>query len=108
MGMSQLNISPAGGSYEGPYDGLYQRPRDATRLAEADPAARGGEGGAFPPLTSFRQAPSPRPTTTQKSPGPPPPALAPVAPRRGHALYWGAIREVPAGFVAIRCTYTTW
>src|SRR5580698_7412582 len=48
MGMSQLSISPAGGSdegsFEGPYDGLYQRPRDATRLAEADPAARGGEG----------------------------------------------------------------
>src|SRR3984885_13608814 len=35
MGMSQMNISPAAG----PYDGLYQRPRDATRLAQA----RGGE-----------------------------------------------------------------
>ncbi|HME64484.1 MAG TPA: RNA degradosome polyphosphate kinase [Streptosporangiaceae bacterium] len=48
MGMSQMSISPAEGSdegsYEGTYDGLYQRPRDATRLAEADPAARGGEG----------------------------------------------------------------
>src|SRR5580700_8296193 len=44
MGMSQMNISPTGGSYEGTYDGLYQRPRDATHLAEADTAARGGEG----------------------------------------------------------------
>src|SRR5580700_2176063 len=44
MGMSQMNISPTGGSYEGTYDGLYQRPRDATHLAEADTAARGAEG----------------------------------------------------------------
>src|SRR5260370_1924987 len=40
MGMSQMGIPPAGG----PYDGLYQRPRDATRLAEVGAAARGGKG----------------------------------------------------------------
>ena len=39
MGMSQMNISPAGG----PYDGLYQRPRDATRLAQAN-GGKGEEG----------------------------------------------------------------
>src|SRR5580693_870222 len=48
MGMSQMSISPAGGSdegsYEGTYDGVYHRPRDATRLADADTAARGGQG----------------------------------------------------------------
>src|SRR5580692_217151 len=48
MGMSQLSISPAGGSdegsFEGTYDGLYQRPRDAARLAEAGTAALGGQG----------------------------------------------------------------
>src|SRR6202162_3343815 len=39
MGMSQMNISPAAG----PYDGLYQRPRDATRLAQAN-GGKGEEG----------------------------------------------------------------
>src|SRR5579863_10501005 len=43
MGRSQMGISPAGGSFEGTYDGLNQRPRDTTRLAEADPGARGSE-----------------------------------------------------------------
>jgi len=42
MGMSQMNISPAGG----PYDGLYQRPRDATRLAQANGGK--GEAGELP------------------------------------------------------------
>src|SRR6202453_2198217 len=40
MGMSQISISPAAGSY----DGLDQRPREAARLAEAGVVARGGEG----------------------------------------------------------------
>jgi len=43
MGMSQMSISPAGGSYEGTYDGPYQRPRDA-QLAEVGTAAQEGEG----------------------------------------------------------------
>ena len=58
MGMSQMSISPAEGrtgSYEGTYDGLYRRPRDATRLAEADPAARSA-GPARHPLTGGRGA----------------------------------------------------
>src|SRR6202522_1810018 len=40
MGMSQISISPAAGSY----DGLDQRPREAARLAEAGVVARGGAG----------------------------------------------------------------
>jgi polyphosphate kinase len=44
MGMSQMSISAAGGSYEGTYDGRYQRPPDAAQLAEAGTAAQGGEG----------------------------------------------------------------
>ena len=40
MGMSQISISPAAGSY----DGLDPRPREAARLAEAGVVARGGEG----------------------------------------------------------------
>jgi len=40
MGMSQISISPAGGSY----DGLDPRPREAARIAEAGVVVRGGEG----------------------------------------------------------------
>src|ERR1700691_4480318 len=50
MGMSQISISPAAGSY----DGLDQRPREAARLAEAGVVARGGEGGAGLPEERFR------------------------------------------------------
>src|SRR5579872_781431 len=43
MGMSQASTSQAAGSYEGTYDGLYQRPREAAQSADTAVAAQGGQ-----------------------------------------------------------------
>src|SRR5579872_5605587 len=43
MGMSQASTSQAAGPYEGTYDGLYQRPREAAQSADTAVAAQGGQ-----------------------------------------------------------------
>src|SRR5579871_4878277 len=43
MGMSQASTSQAAEPYEGTYDGLYQRPREAAQSADTAVAAQGGQ-----------------------------------------------------------------